>query len=160
MGTKTHSYKSIFHPPLDEDQTKPVCFIKRINLIKKDWRNFRFKIFAVTSSIVTAKILNLQFLKKNCDQTDFHNKADWFSLILLYMGVEDELLWTSFIAQNPKSKLRDRIIELNYKTLNLGWFEVYTAWVKISPRLEVFWSYQNKVIYILKTNKDFFLKRV
>ena len=36
------------------------------------------------------------------DQIDFFDKIDWFSLILLYMWVEDELIWTSFSVPNSK----------------------------------------------------------
>ena len=35
LGTKTHLYEFICHPHIDEDQTKPVCFMKKIILIKK-----------------------------------------------------------------------------------------------------------------------------
>ena len=34
FGTKTHSYKLIFHPQIEEDQIKQVCFTN-INLIEK-----------------------------------------------------------------------------------------------------------------------------
>ena len=34
LCTKTHSYELIFHPHIEEDQTKPVCFVKKIDLLK------------------------------------------------------------------------------------------------------------------------------
>ena len=49
------------------------------------------------------KILNLKFLLKNLDQYDFFfYKTDCLSLILIYMWVEDELIWMSFSSQNKK----------------------------------------------------------
>ena len=29
FGTKTHLYELICHPHIEEDQTKPVCFMKK-----------------------------------------------------------------------------------------------------------------------------------
>ena len=37
LGTKTHLYKLICHPQIEEDQTKPICFMKKISLIKKNF---------------------------------------------------------------------------------------------------------------------------
>ena len=46
--------------------------------------------------------LKSQFSQLFLDQIDFFQKTDWFSLVLLYMWVEYELLWTYFRAQNGK----------------------------------------------------------
>ena len=48
LGTKIHLYELICHPHIEEDQTKPVCFLKKISLIKTNLINWRFMIFAVT----------------------------------------------------------------------------------------------------------------
>ena len=38
-GTKTHLYELICHPHKEEDQTKPVCFMKKMSMIKKNLIN-------------------------------------------------------------------------------------------------------------------------
>ena len=50
-GTKSNSYELLFYPHIEEGQTKVVCCIKKINLIKKNLRNWGFKIFAVTMEL-------------------------------------------------------------------------------------------------------------
>ena len=65
----------------------------KISLIKKNWINLRFIIFAITMELHC----NGQNLKSPInpiflDQTDFFHKIDWFSLVLLYMVVTYELI--------------------------------------------------------------------
>ena len=87
---KTFGGLKLLHLHIEEDETKIVCFITKINLIKKNMRNLRFKIFAV--------IMELHCNSKNLishiflDQIDFCYKTDYLSLALLYMWVKYELI--------------------------------------------------------------------
>ena len=93
LGTKTHLYELICHPHIEEDQTRPVCFLKKISLIKTNLINWRFMIFAVTVELhCNGKILKSQINLIFLDQTDFFHKTDWFSLAPLYMWVTYELI--------------------------------------------------------------------
>ena len=49
------------------------------------------------------KNLKSQISLKNLDRIDFFYKTDWLSLTLLYMWVEDELIWMRFSTQNKKN---------------------------------------------------------
>ena len=66
----------------------------KISLIKKNWINFRFIIFAITMKLHCngknhKSLINQIFL----DQTDFClHKIDWLSLVLLYLWVTYELI--------------------------------------------------------------------
>ena len=62
LSTKTHLFELLCHPHIDEDQTKPVCFLKKKNsLIKTNLINWRFMIFAVTVEFhCNGKILKYQ----------------------------------------------------------------------------------------------------
>ena len=52
MGTNPCSYELIFHPHIEEDQTKLVCFIKNKSIWSRFFfRNLRFKIFFVTMEL-------------------------------------------------------------------------------------------------------------
>ena len=75
LGTKTFLYELLRPPHIEEDQTKPVCFMKKISLIKKILKNLRFMIFAVTLELhcnnKNLKSPNIQFF---LDQTEFWSK--------------------------------------------------------------------------------------
>ena len=86
-GTKTHSYQLIFHPHIEEGQTKVVCFITKINLIKKNMRNLRLKIFAVTVELHC----NGKNLKSQISQTFI----DQFIFIFIKQTI---LVWPSSIC--------------------------------------------------------------
>ena len=93
MGTKTHLYELRCHPHIEEDQTKPVCFLEKISLIKTNLINLRFMIFAITVELhCNGKILKSQINKIFLDRFDFFHKTDWLSLVLLYMWVTYELI--------------------------------------------------------------------
>ena len=93
LGTKNHLYELICHPHIEEDQTKPVCFMKKISLIKKNLIYLRFEIFAITMELhCNGKNLKSQINQFFLDQIDFFRKTDWFSLVLLYMWVTHELI--------------------------------------------------------------------
>ena len=101
FASKIHPYEVICDPHIEEDQTKPVYFIKKkINLTKKNLRNWRFKILPLQwSSIVLATSWTTYF-KKNLNQNDFFfYKTDWFSLVLLYTCVIYELILRNFNAK-------------------------------------------------------------
>ena len=60
LSTKTCLYELVCHLHIEEDQTKPVCFMrKKISLIKKNLVDLRF-LPLQWSSIVMAKILNFK----------------------------------------------------------------------------------------------------
>ena len=93
LGTKTHLYELICHPHIEEDQTKPVCFMKQISLIKTNLINLRFKNFAITMELHCNSKNHKSPINQIClDQTDFFQKTDWSSLVLLYMWVKYELI--------------------------------------------------------------------
>ena len=72
LGTKTHLYELICHPHITEDQTKPVCLMKKINLIKKNLIYLRFMIFAITVELhCNGKNIKLPINLIFLDQTDF-----------------------------------------------------------------------------------------
>ena len=86
LGTKTHLYELICHPHIEEDKTRPVCFLKKISLIKTNLINWRFMIFAVTLELhCNGKNLKSQINLIFLDQNDFFHKTDLLSLVLLYM---------------------------------------------------------------------------
>ena len=61
FDSKIHLYELICHPYTEEDQTKPVCFMKKISLIKKNQINLRFMIFDITMELhCNGKILKFQ----------------------------------------------------------------------------------------------------
>ena len=73
-------------------------------MVKKFFRNFRFNNFAGKIELnCNVQNLKSQISQIFIDQIDFFYKIDWFSLMLLYMWVEDELIWMSFSAQNQKN---------------------------------------------------------
>ena len=83
---KTHLYELICHPHIEEDQSKPVYFIKKIRLIKKKFINMIFMIFVITMELhrndkSLKSQINLIFL----DQTDFFPH-------IFYMWVTYELI--------------------------------------------------------------------
>ena len=73
LCTKAHLYELICHPHIEGDKTKPVCFLKKkISLIKKNWINLIFMIFAVTMALqCNDKNLKSQNNLFCLDQTDF-----------------------------------------------------------------------------------------
>ena len=74
--------------------------MKKISLIKKNYINLQFMIFAATVELnCNGKIFKSQINLIFFDQTDFFHKQ-WFCLVLLYMWVTYELIKTSFSAQN------------------------------------------------------------
>ena len=75
-------FELIFNLHIERNQTKPVCFLKKIYSIKKKMRKLIFKIL---SSIIMVK--SLQFSHLFLDQIDFFQKTDCFSLVLLCMWV-------------------------------------------------------------------------
>ena len=85
LGTKIDLYELICHPHIDEDQTKPVCFMIKISLIKKILNNLRFMIFAVTVKLhYKGKNLKHQNNLISLDKTEFFIKQTglvWFSSI-------------------------------------------------------------------------------
>ena len=108
FGTKPHPYELIFHPHIEEGQTKVVCFIKKINMIEKKLRNLGFKNFAVTMDL-NCSGLNLKswISKKNVNQIDFFYKTDYLSLTFLYMWVKYELIWMMFSAGNANFRFSE-----------------------------------------------------
>ena len=82
FGTKTHLYELICHPHIEKDQTKPVCFMKKISLIKKIFINLKFNGKNHKSQI------NQNFLV----QTDLFHKTDGLCLVLIFMWVTYELI--------------------------------------------------------------------
>ena len=101
FGTKTYLYELICHPQIEEDQTKPVCFMKKINLIKKNLINLKFLILPITMELhCNAKSLKSQINQFFLIKLIFSHKTDWMSLVLLYMWVTYELIETSFSAKN------------------------------------------------------------
>ena len=86
LATKTHFYELVCHPHIEEDQTKPVCFMKKISLIKKNLINLIFFVLPITMELhCNGKNLKSQINHFFLDQTDFFHKTDWFSLVLLYI---------------------------------------------------------------------------
>ena len=80
LGTKTYLYELICHPHIEEDQTKPVCFMKKISLIKKNLINLRFFfILPITIELhCNGKNLKSQINHFFIDQTYFFlHKTDW-----------------------------------------------------------------------------------
>ena len=63
LGTKTHLYEHICHPHIEEDQTKPVCFMREKKSVRsrKSWLIWDLRFLSLRwSSIVTAKIINVK----------------------------------------------------------------------------------------------------
>ena len=86
-------HELIFHPHIEEDHTNMFRFIRKINLIKKNLRKLRFKIFAVTMGRhCNSKKLKSQFSQIFLYKIDFSYKTEHISMILLYMWTEDELM--------------------------------------------------------------------
>ena len=80
-------------PTYREDQTKPVCFMKKISLIKKNLKSLRFMIFALIVEIhCNGKNPNSQNNQIFLGGTDFLHETDLFRLVLLYMWVTYELM--------------------------------------------------------------------
>ena len=77
LGTKIHLYELICHQHIEEDQTKPVCFMrKKISLIKKNLNNLRFKIFPITMELhCNGKNLKSQINHYFLDKTDFFSSS-------------------------------------------------------------------------------------
>ena len=71
-GTKTHLYELICHPHIEEDLTKPVRFMKKISLIKKNLITLRFLILPIAMELhYNAKNHKTQINHFFLDQTDF-----------------------------------------------------------------------------------------
>ena len=67
--------------------------MKKINLIKKNLRNFGFMIFTVTMKLhCNGKNLKSSISQIFLDQIDFFHKTDYLSLALLYMLMKYELI--------------------------------------------------------------------
>ena len=94
LGTKTRLYELICHPHLEQDQTKPVCLVKKIGLIKKNLINLKFMILAVLVELhYNGKNLKSQINLICLYETDFFShKTNWFSLVLLYIWVTYEAM--------------------------------------------------------------------
>ena len=81
LGIKIRPYMLIFHTHIAENDTDPFCFVKKINFIKQNWRKLSYEIVAPTmSSILRARILNLDFLQFYLIKLIFFHNTEWVSI--------------------------------------------------------------------------------
>ena len=102
-GTKTHSYELIFHPHIEESQTKSLFYKKKKSIWSQKYLKRNLDLWFLLlqwTSIVAAEILNLKFVKKVLDQIILFYKTDYLNLVFTYMWVKYELIQMSFTATN------------------------------------------------------------
>ena len=98
-GSKMRIHELIFHPHIEERYNNIFCYMKKIILIKKKIRKMSFRILALTMAPhCNGKNHKSQISQFFLYQYDFIYKAEYISILLLYMWVEDELMNTHFTA--------------------------------------------------------------
>ena len=100
FGSKIHPNEVICDPRIEEDQTKPVYFVKKNQFDQEKFEKLEVQDFAFTMELhCIGNILNHQLKKKSLiKMIFFFYKTDWFSLVLLYMWVIYELILRNFNA--------------------------------------------------------------
>ena len=110
LGTKTYLYELICQPHIEEDQTKPVCFMKKSVWSGKIWLIWDFLFYPLQwSSIVMAKILNLILII-------------FFWIKLIFFIKQTGLVWSSSLCGRHMSSYKWGLVP---EMKNLGFWRFF-----------------------------------